>query len=136
MNRIYYIISQLNQKISHSCFSLTTGGFVACIQRLKAANIPPTLCSIDTPLSELNAWTTPLKNIPNINANPFRTDPAYLVTRPTKIPPTEFVSIGIHVVDVQPSQNPFLAIVLPSGLITRLKASRIADAAHSSMLNR
>jgi hypothetical protein len=41
-----------------------------------------------------------------IKANPFRTDPEYLVTRPTKIPPVALTHMGTKVDADQPTHQP------------------------------
>lgn len=46
---------------------------------------------------------------------PFRTPPAWVVTSPTKIPPTALVKTGIRVNIVQPARKPCCLIAFPSG---------------------
>jgi hypothetical protein len=85
---------------------LYRAGNAECIQRLNPAKHPPTTCSNDIlflpspPSSFMIACRMPERSNPKISANPFFTLPAYLVTRPTTIPPAALVRMGMIVVGV------------------------------------
>mmetsp|Transcript_908 Transcript_908/g.1460 ORF Transcript_908/g.1460 Transcript_908/m.1460 type:complete len:81 (+) Transcript_908:83-325(+) len=78
----------------------------------------------------------PLSRRPNIKANPFCTEPACFVTKPTTIPPREFVMIGIKVFGVHWWKKPFWEMLLPSVLNSNDTIRMMADAAFISILNR
>ncbi len=112
-------------------------GYVECIQRLIAANTPPAISSLDNVLFvSTMLWTIPERSMPKIRAKPFWTVPAYLITKPTSIPPALFVKIGMNVDSVHSSKKPRSRISCPSSLVVNVTNSMRMDATHSSTVNK
>jgi hypothetical protein len=81
-------------------------------------------------------WAIPVMMIPAMIEKPFCTDPAWVITSPTNIPPIELHSIGTQQLSVQCWYTPAAAICLPSSEKVRLISRDTVEYTASSIVNR